>query len=69
MTAGGFDREEIEEIVKIIRLNLYNRGLPCGARSIRMELEELPVRPIPSLSAINLILNRHGLTNGRTGHY
>jgi putative transposase len=35
---------EIEEIVKLVRLNLYNRDLFCGAQAIRWEMEELNVR-------------------------
>lgn len=60
---------EIEQIVRMIRLNLYNRGLPCGAQVIRLELAQEGVRPLPSLSTINRILSRLGLTHGRTGHY
>jgi len=60
---------ETEEIVKLVRLNLYNRGLLFGAQAIRRELNELDVRPLPSLRTINRILSRHGLTHGRTGHY
>jgi hypothetical protein len=62
-------REEIEEIVKLVRLYLYNRGLPCGDKAIREELEQHCVEPLPSLRSINRILDRHGLTHGRTGHY
>jgi putative transposase len=60
---------EIEEIVKIVRLNLYNRGLFCGDQAIHWELEEMGVRPLPSLRTLNRILNRHGLTHRRTGKY
>lgn len=60
---------EIEEIVRMVRLNLYNRGLLCGAQAIRRKLDKQGVRPLPSLSTINRILSRHGLTHGRTGHY
>jgi len=60
---------EIEEIVKITRLNLYNRGLFCGDQAICWELEEMGVNPVPSLRTISRILDRHGLTNRRTGHY
>jgi putative transposase len=62
-------REEIEEIVTLVRLYLYNRGLRCGDTAIREELEELCVEPLPSLRTINRILDRHGLTHRRTGHY
>ena len=60
---------EIEEVVKLVRLNLYNRGLFCGAQAIHWELEELCVKPLPSIRTINRILNRHGLTRRRTGKY
>ena len=40
--------KEIEEIVKMVRLNLYNRDLFCGAQAILWEMEELEVRPLPS---------------------
>ncbi len=62
-----YTREEIVEIVKIIRLHLYNRGLHCGARVIREEMEGENVQPLPSVSTIGRILSRHGLTHGRTG--
>jgi putative transposase len=60
---------EIEEIVKLVRLNLYNRDLFCGAQAIHWEMEELEVHPLPSIRTINRILSRHGLTHRRTGHY
>lgn len=60
---------EIEEIVKMVRLNLYNRDLFCGAQAILWELEDLGVEPLPSLRTINRILSRNGLTHRRTGKY
>lgn len=60
---------EIEEIVKMIRFNLYNQGLFCGAQAIRWELEDLGVKPLPSNRTINRILSRNGLTHRRTGKY
>lgn len=60
---------EIEEIVKMVRLSLYNKGLFCGDQAILWELEDMQVRPLPSLRTINRILNRHGLTHRRTGRY
>jgi hypothetical protein len=64
-----YRREEIVEIVKMIRLHFYNRGLHCGARVIRKEMENEKIQPIPSESTIGRILSRHGLTHGRTGFY
>lgn len=60
---------EIEEIVKIVRLNLYNRDLFCGDQAIHWELAEMGVKPLPSLRTINRILDRQGLTHRRTGKY
>jgi transposase InsO family protein len=60
---------EIEEIVKMVRLNLYNQDLFCGAQAISWELEDLDVKPLPSLRTINRILKRHELTHRRTGKY
>ena len=61
--------KEIEEIVKMVRLNLYNRDLFCGAQAILWEMEELGIRPLPSLRTINRILSRNELTYRRTGRY
>jgi transposase InsO family protein len=61
--------KEVEEIVKMLRLNLYNRDLFCGAQAIRWEMEDLGVKPLPSLRTINRILSRNGLTHRRTGIY
>ena len=62
-----YTKEEIVEIVKMIRLERYNRGLHCGAKVIRYIMEQENTNPLPSESTINRILSRHGLTNGRTG--
>ena len=63
---------EVEEIVKMVRLDLYNQGLFCGAQAIYWETEELGVRPLASIRTINRILSRNddfipgaGETNGR----
>lgn len=60
---------QMEEIVIMIRLHLYNRGLPCGAKTIRQQLHDACQTPLPSLSTINRILRRNALTHCRTGHY
>lgn len=62
-------RDEIEEIVVMERLHLYNKGVPCGAKAIRNLLYEECVRPLPSISTIKRILSRNCLTHGRTGYY
>lgn len=60
---------EVEEIVKMVRLNLYNQELFHGAQAILWELEDLGVHPLPSLRTISRILNRNELTHRRTGRY
>lgn len=61
--------KEIEEIIKLIRLDLYNKDQFCGAQAILWELEDLAIRPLPSLRTINRVLNRNELTHRRTGKY
>lgn len=66
----AYTKKEIEEIVKMVRLELYNNGEFCGARAIKNRLEDDDdINPLPSESTIGRILTRHGLTNGRTGWY
>ncbi len=60
---------EVEAAVRLVRLELYNQGLLCGAQNIRWHLEELGGTPLPSVRTINRILARHGLTHRRTGRY
>lgn len=60
---------QIEEIVKLERLRLYNQGLFCGPQAIRWQLEEMAVRPLPSERTIARILARNELTHRRTGRY
>ena len=63
-------KREIEEIVVMVRLELYNRGLPCGAEKIRRKMKDVyHVLPLPSKSMISRILSRKCLTHGRTGWY
>jgi len=69
MTDASFSRAQIEQIVVMERLHLYNRGIPCGAQAIRILLEQEEVRPLPSVSTIKRILSRNCLTYGRTGYY
>lgn len=62
-------RTETEEIVALVRLNLYNRGRPCGPKAILQAMESLEVRPLPSQGTIARILDRLDLTHRRTGYY
>jgi putative transposase len=60
---------EIEKIVELVRLNLYNKGLFCGNQAIQWEMSDMEVQPIPSLTTIGRILRRRELTHRRTGRY
>ena len=66
---ANFTPAEMVEIVKMVRLNLYNQDLFCGAQDIHWEMEELGVALLPSIRNINRILSRHSLTHRRTGKY
>jgi hypothetical protein len=61
---------EIEQIVVMERLSLYNQGLPCGAVAVRKRLhDDYHLTPLPSVRTIGRILARNGLTYQRTGWY
>jgi len=67
---GSRQPEEVEQIVVMVRLELYNRGLPCGPKVLRRKLDEREaLKPLPSKRTIARILTRNGLTRGRTGWY
>jgi hypothetical protein len=67
--ASNFTAQEIEEIVVTVRLELYNRGLPCGPKAIRKQMDDEHILHLPSKSTISRILTRKCLTHGRTGWY
>ena len=68
--AGPRSPEDVEQIVVLARLDLYNRALPCGAAALRRELREYyHLQPLPSIRKIAAILRLYGLTYGRTGWY
>jgi putative transposase len=60
---------EIEMIVEMVRWRLYNNDLFYGSQAIQWEMEDMDVRPLPSLSTIDRILRRRELTHRRTGRY
>jgi len=62
-------KEELVEIITMIRLNLYNHGLQCGANEILRKVAEYNVEPLPSERTISRILASQGLTHKRTGNY
>ena len=60
---------EIEKIVEMVRLNLYNKDAFCGNQAIQWEMIDMEIQPVPSLSTIGRILRRRELTHRRTGRY
>ena len=63
-------RQEIENIVVSVRLELYNKGVPCGPEPIRKNMDEYWfVTPLPSTITIARMLAHNGLTHQRTGWY
>jgi hypothetical protein len=40
-----YTRTEAEKIVEMVRLNLYNQDLFCGAQAIHSEMEKRGVKP------------------------
>ena len=65
-----YTKEEIEEIIIMTRLDLYNKGLCCGAKTIKRKLDEhYHIDPLPSETTIGRILSKHCLTHRRTGFY
>jgi hypothetical protein len=65
----SYTRREIEQLVVMQRLYLYNHGLPCGAKAILLTLNQISLLPLPSESTIKRILAKNGLTHNRTGFY
>jgi hypothetical protein len=58
-------REELEKIVVLERLDLYNQMKPCGAKAMRTHLQSLGVENLPSISTISRILSQQQLTDRR----
>jgi hypothetical protein len=68
-TSLSYTPGQTEQLVKMLRLNLYNPTLLCGAQAIGRKLHQLGLRPLPSRRTIKRILNRHGFTHEPTGLY
>jgi len=64
-----YNPAEIEEIVIMVRLYLYNWDIHYGAKAIHKKLQQEGIRPLPSIRTINRILSRNCLTHRRTGYY
>lgn len=56
-------REELESVVKLEWLDLYNLSKPCGTEGLRQHLRSLGIVDLPSENVIGGILKKQGLTN------
>ena len=60
--------DETEQVVIMIRLELYNRGVACGPKAICTRMDEsYGIKPLPSERTIARMLAANGLTHGRIG--
>jgi hypothetical protein len=69
---GNLERtkQEVEECVIFVRLELYNRMLSYGPKALRERCRDFyHITPLPSERTIGPILSGNGLTHGRTGIY
>lgn len=58
--------QEVDGIVVLVRLDLFNRGLPCGAQALHRRLDRhYHVNPLPSERMIGRILARNNLIERR----
>jgi len=69
LTTSTHTLPQIEEHIKVIRYNLYNQDCFYGAQAIRWEMEDIGIRPLPSIRTINRILSRNGLLQRQTCGY
>ena len=63
------NKEHRDEIIEYVRLDLYNKDLPCGALAMIKKMKELEIMPIPSPATINRVLRERYLTHRRMGYY
>lgn len=55
------DRQELEAVIELERLELYNKLQPCGAKALHRKLRDLGVKNVPSAGTIGRILTRRQL--------
>mgnify|MGYP000408904697 CR=1 FL=1 len=56
-------KQQIEEAVTFVRLELYNRDLPCGTNPIRKRIQDFyRVEALSTERTIARLLSRNGLT-------
>jgi hypothetical protein len=60
---SALTREELEAVVKLEWLDLYNHSKHCGAKALRQHLLSLGIINLPSENTIGRILAKQGLIN------
>ena len=53
---------QLEAVVKLERLDLYNQEKPFGAKAVWQHLEGIGIKNLPSERTIGRILEKQGLT-------
>jgi hypothetical protein len=73
--SGARPPKEVEQIVVMVRLELYNRSLPCGPKSLRRRLaEHYALKPLGLVlvlktdSVLNWIDRKKQTTEQESGH-
>lgn len=62
-------REQMEGVIKLERLELYNHEKPCGAKALRCHLQGLGIQNLPSISSIGRIMGKQNLINESAIYY
>jgi hypothetical protein len=62
---SALTRVELESVVKLEWLDLYNHSKPCGAKALRQHLRSIGIENPPSENAIGRMLKKQGLLNDR----
>jgi|WetSurMetagenome_2_1015567.scaffolds.fasta_scaffold1483008_2 hypothetical protein len=60
------NRQELQAVIELERLDLYNQLQPCGASALRRRLGSLGVENVPSARTIGRILTRRQLSIARS---
>jgi hypothetical protein len=69
MNIPKYPPDHIKELIIMTRLNLYNHNQYCSAKFVRKKLNDLNIKPLPSLNLISCTLKENGLTHRKTGLY
>jgi len=60
---SSLTRQELESVVKLEWLDLYNLSKPCGQKALRQHLRSLGIVNLPSENVIGEIVKKQGLIN------